>query len=153
MQNFCPKLQILRLSWCKAVTDDGLLALAQALPERLSQLDLALTCISNQGLSALKQLVYSCPIGTLDVSASDIHADALLASLAAINAPLALTDLKLEFLEDLSVQCVVKFFASAVSQRLDQFELSHCSLSTSETTEEVVREVIHAALVRNRKGL
>jgi len=142
----------LRVSWCKAVTDDGLLALANASPKRLAQLDLALTRISNQGLSALQRLVHSCPISTLDVSASDIHADALLSSLAAINAPWALTDLKLEFLEDLSVQCMVKFFASSVSFGLDKFELDHCSYCTSETTDETVKEVINVALARNRKG-
>jgi hypothetical protein len=118
----------------------------------LTQVDLSLTCITNQGLSALQRLVHSCPITTLDVSASKIHADALLASLAVINAPVALTDLKLEFLPDLSVQQMTKFFVSVVSHRLGHFQMSHCTPSTSETTAQTVRQVIQAALARNRNA-
>lgn len=150
IQIFCPELQVLRLEWCKAITDESLESLVCSVPKCLHQLSLPLTSISNQGLSALRRLIDYCPISTLDVSASYIQADAFLASLAGIHAHVALVDLKLEFLPDLSVQQMVQFFASPVSSRLTSFQVSHCSPSTPETTLEYVRQLIQTTLAKNR---
>jgi len=153
VQCYCPKLQVLRLGWCKAITDDGLEALAQASPKQLFELDLSLTRISNHGLSALQRIIYISPVRSLDLSASDVQADALLASLMALKSTVILTDLKLDFLSDLSLRQMSTFFESDASRRLVQFQINHCTASTTETTPRAVNRVIQTALARNQRDI